>query len=49
MKGRLAGKEVEEGGIVGLNDKEEDLFQGDQEKLRANDYVGRIAPYVCAY
>ena len=45
MECGLAEEEVEKGGIVGLDDKKEDLFSRDSEESRANDGVGRICPY----
>ncbi len=45
MKCGLAEEEIEYGCIIGLNDKEEDLFGWYSEKSRTNDRVGRICPY----
>ena len=45
MKCRLAEQEVEEGGIVGLDDEEEDFLCWDSKERGSNDHVGRICPY----
>ena len=45
MKCGLAEEEVEEGSIVGLDDKEENLLRWNFEESRANDDVWRIGPY----
>lgn len=44
MKDRLAEKEVQQRGGVGLNDKEEDFFGGDLKECRTNYGIRRIAP-----
>ena len=49
MEGRSTSDEVEESGIIGLYYEEEDFFKGYIEERRSYDYVGRIAPYACAY
>lgn len=46
MKGGFAGEDVEKGGIVCLDNKEEDLFSRYVEECRANNHVCRIGPYV---
>ena len=45
MKGGLAKEQVEEGGVVGLDDEEEDFFCRYLEERGANDCVWRIGPY----
>lgn len=44
MKGRLAKKEVQQRGGVGLNDKEEEFFGGDLKECRTDYGIRRIAP-----
>ena len=44
MKGWLAGEEVEKGGIVRLDDEEEDLFGRYMEQGGAHDGIFRICP-----
>ena len=46
MERGLAEEEVEQGGIVGLNDKKEDLFGWYSEESRTNDRIGWICPYL---
>lgn len=41
----FAKQEIEQRGVVCLNDKEEDLLGGDIEELRADNDVGGIGPY----
>lgn len=41
----FAEEKVEQRCIVGLDDKEEDLFRRNLEEGRTNDGVGRICPY----
>ena len=45
MKCRLAEQKVEEGGVICLNDEEEDLFCRYPEERWANDRIWRIGPY----
>lgn len=40
----LAEKEIEKGGVICLDDKEEDLFCWDSKERGANDCIGRIGP-----
>lgn len=44
MKDRLAKKEIQQGGDVGLDHEEEELFGGDIKECRPNDGIGRVAP-----
>ena len=44
MKDRLAEKEIQQRGDVGLYDEEEELFGRNLKECRANDGTGRIAP-----
>lgn len=48
LEGRLAEDEIQEGGVVSLDNKEEDLFKRDVEKLWSNDDMAWIAPYAVA-
>jgi hypothetical protein len=46
MEGGLVEDEVEEAGVVGLNDEEEQLLGGDGEECRADDDLPRVCPYL---
>jgi hypothetical protein len=45
---RFAQDEVEQGGVVGLDDEKENLLKWDIEELWANDDMAWIAPYASA-
>jgi hypothetical protein len=44
LERRLAENEVQQRGVVCLDDKEKDLFEGDIEQRRPGDHVAGIAP-----
>jgi len=44
VKGRLAEEQVQQGGVVRLNDEEEELFEGDEEEGGAEDGIWRVGP-----
>jgi len=44
----LAQDEIEQAGVEGLDDEEEDFFDGDVEDLGAEDDVRRVGPDVVA-
>lgn len=46
MECGLADEQVQERGIVGLDDEEENLFCWNFEERRPNDCVWRIGPYL---
>lgn len=45
MKCRFVEDQIEQGGVECLNDKEEDLFNGDVQDLGSHDHILGVAPY----
>ena len=45
MECRLAEQEVEDGGVISLDDKEKDLLGRYSKERRPNDGIGGISPY----
>lgn len=48
LEGRLGQDEVQQRGVVGLDEEEEDLLEGDVKESRARNDVAGIAPYAVA-
>lgn len=48
LESRSAQDDIQQGGVVSLDEEEEDLLEGDLEQLGPNNDMVRVAPYTRA-